>query len=155
LGTKNNPGAFDCYANAAPDEPMFVLLGRDPLAPFVVALWAKLRALTRGHDAKVEEASKCLRMMWDWTLGERISADGPKVRDHATALAAFDLLVKSRGDFIDVAADTPVPANLRSEGVAIPKAEYESLLRAADKLRKLEDAGVDNWPGYLDAVTGP
>lgn len=29
MGTKNNPGEFDCYANAAPDEPMFILLGRD------------------------------------------------------------------------------------------------------------------------------
>lgn len=33
MGTKNNPGAFDCYANAEPDEPMFVLLGRDKHAP--------------------------------------------------------------------------------------------------------------------------
>lgn len=31
MGTKNNPGAFDCYANAEPDEPMFVLLARDLL----------------------------------------------------------------------------------------------------------------------------
>ena len=43
MGTKNNPGAFDCYANAEPDEPMFVLLGRDPLAPFLVSIWAKVR----------------------------------------------------------------------------------------------------------------
>ncbi|HAW11807.1 MAG TPA: aspartate decarboxylase, partial [Chloroflexi bacterium] len=30
MGTKNNPGKFDCYDDAHPDEPMFVLLGRDP-----------------------------------------------------------------------------------------------------------------------------
>ena len=29
MGTKNNPGKFDCYEHAKPDEPMFVLLGRD------------------------------------------------------------------------------------------------------------------------------
>ena len=28
MGTKNNPGRFDCYGNAEPDEPIFVLLGR-------------------------------------------------------------------------------------------------------------------------------
>jgi hypothetical protein len=29
MGTKNQPGKFDtCYANADPDEPMFVLLGK-------------------------------------------------------------------------------------------------------------------------------
>lgn len=43
MGTKANPGRFDCYANAAPDEPMFVLLARDRLAPHLVSIWAKLR----------------------------------------------------------------------------------------------------------------
>ena len=43
MGTKNNPGAFDCHAAAEPDEPMFVLLGRDPMAGLLVRLWAKMR----------------------------------------------------------------------------------------------------------------
>lgn len=30
MGTKSNPTQFDCYANALPDEPMFILLARDP-----------------------------------------------------------------------------------------------------------------------------
>ena len=40
MGTKSNPGAFDCYANADDDEPMFVLLARDPGAPEAVRHWA-------------------------------------------------------------------------------------------------------------------
>lgn len=43
MGTKNNPGKFDCYANADPDEPMFVLLGRDRLAAHLVSIWSKIR----------------------------------------------------------------------------------------------------------------
>lgn len=43
MGSKTNPGKFDCYAAALPDEPMFVLLGRDPLAPFLVSIWAAVR----------------------------------------------------------------------------------------------------------------
>lgn len=43
MGTKNNPGKFDCYANADPDEPMFVLLGRDCLASHLVSIWSKIR----------------------------------------------------------------------------------------------------------------
>lgn len=43
MGTKNNPGKFDCYANADPDEPMFVLLGRDRLAGHLVSIWSKIR----------------------------------------------------------------------------------------------------------------
>lgn len=45
MGTKNNPGKFDCYANALPDEPMFVLLARDPQFYQMVTLWAR----QRGH----------------------------------------------------------------------------------------------------------
>jgi hypothetical protein len=45
MGTKNNPGKFDCYDDAHPDEPMFVLLGRDPAAGSLVRLWARRREL--------------------------------------------------------------------------------------------------------------
>ena len=48
MGTKRSPGAYDCYANAKPDEPMFVLLGRDERAPALVHAWA---AVSRGSVA--------------------------------------------------------------------------------------------------------
>lgn len=44
MGTRNNPGKFDCYDKAEPDEPIFVLLGRDPQAAHLVSIWSKLRA---------------------------------------------------------------------------------------------------------------
>lgn len=64
MSTKNNPSKIsDCYANADPDEPMFVLLGRDKHAPQLVEMWARQRA-TEGEDpAKVEEALKCAKAM--------------------------------------------------------------------------------------------
>jgi hypothetical protein len=66
MGTKLNPGAFDCYAKAADDEPMFVLLARDPLAPLVVQKWATL-AKGKGADlAKVKEANACAEQMRKW-----------------------------------------------------------------------------------------
>lgn len=66
MGTKNNPGSFDCYTNAAPDEPMFVLLGRDKHAPILVELWTKQRADEGEDPAKVEEALKCAKAMRRW-----------------------------------------------------------------------------------------
>lgn len=63
MGTKKNPGAFDCYANADPDEPMFVLLGRDRHAPGLVRLWALLRAQDGEDAAKVAEALACADAM--------------------------------------------------------------------------------------------
>lgn len=66
MGTKNNPGAFDCYANAEPDEPMFVLLGRDRHAPALVWLWALLRQADGERPDKVAEARKCAEDMTSW-----------------------------------------------------------------------------------------
>lgn len=43
MGTKNNPGEFDCYNRAEPDEPRFTLIGRDRLAGHLVSLWSKVR----------------------------------------------------------------------------------------------------------------
>ncbi len=57
MGTKNKPGAFDCYANAKPDEPMFVLLGRDPTGAPLVLYWWALRLL----DAAIEESKAGIR----------------------------------------------------------------------------------------------
>lgn len=66
MGTKNNPGAFDCYANAHPDEPMFVLLARDKHAPTLVWLWSALREIDGEESAKVDEARNCMMSMLLW-----------------------------------------------------------------------------------------
>lgn len=36
--------------------------------------------------------------------------------------------------------------------VTIATEEYEELLDASDKLAALQDAGVDNWEGYAEAM---
>lgn len=43
MGTKLNPGEFDCYQNALPDEPMFILLARDQNFSKFVIKWASQR----------------------------------------------------------------------------------------------------------------
>ncbi len=76
MGTKNNPGSFDCYANAEPDEPMFVLLGRDSSAWVVVQLWIGIKRKMResGHskisDEKLEEAEKCAEALKAWAASK-------------------------------------------------------------------------------------
>lgn len=66
MGTKMNPGKFDCYESAEPDEPMFVLLARDIDAPVLVVLWATFRARAGESTAKVQEALDCANEMRDW-----------------------------------------------------------------------------------------
>lgn len=68
MGTKNNPGSFDCYANAAPDEPMFILLGRDPRAIFLVKLWAHMSEMIGEDDNKVDNAFSIATDMEQWAL---------------------------------------------------------------------------------------
>lgn len=74
MGTKNNPGDFDCYAAADPDEETFILLARDVDAPARVQEWATKRmqrALNpnmgesgRAHELrKADEAFACARRM--------------------------------------------------------------------------------------------
>ena len=66
MGTKNNPGKFDCYANADPDEPMFVLLARDRHAPTLVWLWSVLRELDGEKPDVTGEARECTAAMIQW-----------------------------------------------------------------------------------------
>lgn len=68
MGTKRNPGQFDCYAAAAPDEPMFVLLGRDKHAAGLVRLWAILRQRAGEDETKVAEALACADAMDQWAV---------------------------------------------------------------------------------------
>lgn len=73
MGSKNSPGEFDCYKNALPDEPMFILLARDPAAPWLVEDWAA-RRLAQIQDGRrpesdmpmVEEARRCASNMRKW-----------------------------------------------------------------------------------------
>lgn len=71
MGTKNNPGKFDAYGKAEPDEPMFTLLARDPQAPLLIRQWARDRRLRDPADPKVAEAFACADAMEAWRKSER------------------------------------------------------------------------------------
>ena len=78
MGTKNKPGKFDCYGNAEPDEPMFILLARDMTAPELVELWAHRREQLIQCGAKpesdrpmIEEARQCAATMRLWRRDNR------------------------------------------------------------------------------------
>jgi len=72
MGTKNNPGAYDCYEKAEPDEPMFVLLARDPVAPNCVRAWINhVRATGDLSEEKAAEALACADAMEVWRKKNR------------------------------------------------------------------------------------
>lgn len=124
MGTKNNPGAFDCYANAHPDEPMFILLGRDPAASLLVALWADIREAMGEAKEKVAEARACASAMSEWA--ERLG----KARKTEEAITKF--LVGTRRLLHDLdhgRREIQEMASLCWERVLVGDSEGEELCR--------------------------
>lgn len=76
MSTKDNPGDYDCYTKAEPDEPMFILLARDPVAATMVRIWIKLRRML-GHDVtnkdrrKIGEAKRVADAMDKWRIAQQ------------------------------------------------------------------------------------
>jgi hypothetical protein len=78
MGTKVNPGKFNCYHNAEDDEPIFTLLARDVSAPTVVRLWAEMRMMLVRLKLKPEsdremcfEAMEIAEAMTKWRKANR------------------------------------------------------------------------------------
>jgi hypothetical protein len=67
MGTKANPGKYDCLKNLAEDEPFFVLRAQDVLAAGLVDLWAD-KAVYAGRTPieKIDEARRCAAAMREW-----------------------------------------------------------------------------------------
>ena len=73
MGSKAQPGRFDCYANALPEEPMFILLARDPDFYRLVNEWANHRERDimigdrpASDSALVSEARICAAQGANW-----------------------------------------------------------------------------------------
>lgn len=126
MGTKANPAPCDCYANAAPDEPLFVLLARDKHAPALVWLWAAMREIDGEPEDVIREARECALAMAQYRaetlqkggavgfglpllagLMELVRAANTAVRDPqntATGIDAFRLYAASVSGFGDRSA---------------------------------------------------
>jgi hypothetical protein len=141
MGTKNNPGAFDCYANAEPDEPMFVLLGRDKFAPSLVEFWAWERELDGEAAEKVEEARQCAYDMRKWL------ADHGKVEKPITSIGTHiwtahifhgitrsEFLIHTRDKDLSEAVDAAEAYASNEEwflpGAEVSKIEYVGVIAA-------------------------
>ena len=74
MGTKQNPGEFDCYSKAEPDEPLFILRAKDPLAAGLVEQWAqKAEDNNLQEPRKITEARACAEQMRAWRAGRKLN----------------------------------------------------------------------------------
>lgn len=58
MGTKKDPGKYDCYGKLKEDEPYFVLRAQDESAPVLVDMWADNAESYGVNRDKIEEARK-------------------------------------------------------------------------------------------------
>jgi hypothetical protein len=52
-----------CYDKSAPDEPLFVLCARDPVAPYAVEEWARKAQEAGVRQEKIDEAKAVAQQM--------------------------------------------------------------------------------------------
>jgi hypothetical protein len=100
--------------DASSDEPMFVLLARDPQAADLVRVWAEGRDFLHGSDdPKVAEALACAEAMEQWC--KRNDATAPV---GALTMLPFEMLA----------------AELRRRGATVNACSYEAELGDGDDL---------------------
>lgn len=80
MGTKQNPGEFDCLDKIYDDEPFFVIRAKDPVAERVIRYWVYLRIekwirenpgrnrdeIPVEYQRKLEEADQCSIDVSNW-----------------------------------------------------------------------------------------
>ena len=74
MSTKANPGAFDTYAAAEPNEPIFTLRANDPHASSLVFAWGALALHAKEDKAKLLDAGKTSADMALWAQEHEIKA---------------------------------------------------------------------------------
>jgi hypothetical protein len=142
MGTKNNPGAFDAYAKAMPDETMFTLLGRDPFAASVVRIWAQARQVAGDDPAKVAEAYACADAMDEWCRSVG--------RDPVNLLAPIDMPPGTKTVMHAVDLRDSEPSKIGQEvflAAVLPL--FQQLTREYDP-----EGCVRLWAGFLAAIYG-
>lgn len=68
MATKKELLESGCLQNSAGDEPLFLLCGRDRIAPGLVKEWAKKATALGVKKAKTNEALECFRKMVAWQI---------------------------------------------------------------------------------------
>lgn len=78
MGTKRDPGQFDAWLAAEPDEPIFTLLARDPAAPDAILEWIRVRRQLIATGEKpstdwpiIDEAVMVINEMKNWRMKNR------------------------------------------------------------------------------------
>jgi hypothetical protein len=139
MATKNHPGVYDCYGHAHPDEPMFVLLGRDPMAPVLVSEWAKMRKKRNEDPKKVAEALQCVDAMVRWAIG--LGKSVPAMTD--TEVSLIQSLQHATQLDQNWASVHEAATGAIRKALRMPDGTIPDLVTEIERLRKIESTVQD------------
>ncbi len=115
MGTKTKPGPFDCYGEAASDEPIFTLLARDPDAALVVEIWCSIREARTGPTDRTREARDVAASMRRWRL-RNVGVDSAPAEKGASLIpSAFQIALSKLDAETDAAVAAMVAAPSMSD----------------------------------------
>lgn len=153
--TKTHPGSFRCWEAAFPDEPVFVILGRDPAAPATLEFWAHERVRqdkthTPDDKSRIAAAIDEAKDMAEWRQ---------RMLDHAAETNDLPVWKLPRPGFEPDRPTTDQPEmvsnhheTMKNQLERIEKQE-ERISRLTGALRSLVVAteGHVGQPGFVDA----
>ena len=147
MGTKNNPGEYDCYAKLADDEPYFLLRAKDIAAHETVRKWVEMRRQFRmfqspfgvptpKQEAKLQEAMKVAEAMNQW-FHENLNNNADAVSPMYQCAGGEDC---HQGDM------EPIAQPAEDMGLVMCKADGAALYLCSECIR--ENYQEDSGPGY-------
>ena len=115
MGTKANPGPYDCHADAETHEPIFTLRANDPLAPDLVREWARRHAVQKliegdlaTNEQKCVQALTCAEDMESWRSGNLSSTPATaRPKPQISAAVLVDVLQPNANRWTEVSLAGP------------------------------------------------
>lgn len=131
--TKTHPGSFRCWEAALPDEPVFVILGRDPAAPATLEFWAHERVRqdkthTPDDKSRIAAAIDEAKDMAEWRQ---------RMLDHAAETNDLPVWKLPRPGF---EPDRPAQTEMVSDQQETMKNQLERIEKQEERISRLTGA---------------
>lgn len=155
MGTRLKPGPYDCHEAALDDEPRFTLLGRDPLAGFLVSIWVSMR-FGDAESAEVKFRKMIERVLPDYSIAPDVAA-GSEAMECAMAMFAWRKANLARWRQPHEVTPSAVVVALGAAVMALRS--YQNGNSATELARDIADAGEDALravgfpPGFIATET--
>lgn len=143
MATKEFVGPVDCLGAALADEEYFLLLARDPLAPWLVAIWASIRL------GDFKSASANYQRMFDGGLLDFYKRNP----DAAKAIEAMDVAQRMRewrGANVGTVGQQPRWKQSRALGMERFVISYAE--RHPQQGAVLVRVSDEEWPTWADSL---